>query len=262
MAARYPDKFVVMEPVGEINDPYNPPEYRPMYTGRCRCFLRKPTALRVGSVKDSDFRIVVPDRSMPDVGENYRVCVKMHTNKNNKFWDHVGYVTDFARYDRVCNIDFQMVKENVIYEDIPGEVIDVEKRSLTTVEYEGFFLEGISVAKDRIVKAAGEPITIAVEDDIAGDAGDVLTEICKKNENGEFVVWDVGEHLSYRNNGRSGLIYIPSYTEYEDDDETERENTYYMLAFTKDDEGQYPRYDYYDVVDVEPAFVFKYEVVK
>jgi len=68
---------------------------------------------------DCTHQVVIPDRSMPEIGENYKVGVKMHTSKDAKDWTLVGYVKDFARYDRVCNLYFQMVKENLIAEDMP-----------------------------------------------------------------------------------------------------------------------------------------------
>ena len=267
--ARFPDKFIVMQPVGNIDDPYNPPEYKMLYSGKCRCYLRKPTATRIGTVKDSDFRIVVPDRSMPDVGENFRVCVKMHTNKNNRFWDHVGYVSDFARYDRNCEIDFNMVKENVIYEDMPSSVIDQEKRVLTTVEYDGFVLEGVSVTRDRIVLACGEPITLGISVDKT-EFEQFNWYICRKGSDGQMHVVDV-EHLDYRNNGYVGLVYIPKYEEVlmkddegfdvEDEDATNLSNTYYMAVFlNKDDEDDLMLTEDGYVLARDPDFMLEYYV--
>ena len=69
---------------------------------------------------DCSHQVVIPDRNMPDIGENFKVGVKMHTSPDEREWTLVGYVKDFARYDRVCNLYFQMVKENLIEEDMPG----------------------------------------------------------------------------------------------------------------------------------------------
>lgn len=214
-----------MQPAGDVNDPYNAPKYNVLFSGACRCFLHRQTAMRQGSVKDSDFRIVVPDRSMPDVGENYRVCVKMHTSKNNRYWDLVGYVADFARYDRVCNIDFQMVKENQIYEDIPGPVINVEKRELESIEYDGFVLEGICVTQDRIIKACAEPVTIAVERSTV-EVKDFHTYICEivedEDETEQYYMVSDLQTLNYERDGYKGLIMLP-----------EHPGTYYFVVTTE-----------------------------
>lgn len=115
---RYPDKIIILEPEG--GDPYNAPKWNEVYTGRCRCFLHRESGYRINKVMDCTHQVVIPDRSMPDIGENYKVGVKMHTSPTDRDWTLVGYVKDFARYDRVCNLYFQMVKENLIEEDVPG----------------------------------------------------------------------------------------------------------------------------------------------
>jgi hypothetical protein len=56
---------------------------------------------------------------MVDVGENYKVGVKFQNTSNGKEWDVIGYVVDFARYDRVCNLYFSLVKDQQIEEDEP-----------------------------------------------------------------------------------------------------------------------------------------------
>lgn len=122
---RYPDTIIILEPVG--GDPYNEPTWRQVYTGRCRCFLHREAAFRTNKVMDCDYQVVIPDRNMVTIGENFKVGVKMHTDQSSRNWDLVGYVKDFARYDRVCNLNFQSVKENLIYEDIPEPAIDTKE---------------------------------------------------------------------------------------------------------------------------------------
>jgi hypothetical protein len=114
---RYPDEILIVKPLVE-NDPYHAPEWEQVYQGRCRCFLDRQSGFRTNKVMDCTHQIVVPDAYMPEIGENFKVGVKMHTKRSNKY-DLVGYVKDFARYDHVCNIYIQMVKENLIEEDIP-----------------------------------------------------------------------------------------------------------------------------------------------
>lgn len=116
---RYPDKIIILEAEG--GDPYNAPTWKTVYEGRCRCFLDKESAFRTNKVMDSTHQVVIPVRDMPEIGENCKVGVKQHNNPSEQKWDLVGYVKDFARYDRVCNLYFQMVKENIIEEDVPGD---------------------------------------------------------------------------------------------------------------------------------------------
>ena len=116
---RYPDKIIIMEPVG--GDPYNAPTWNKVYEDKCRCFLDRQSAFRTNKVMDCTHQVVIPDRDMPEIGENWKVGVKMHTNPSGDEWDLVGYVKDFARYDRVCNLYFQMFKENLIAEDMPSD---------------------------------------------------------------------------------------------------------------------------------------------
>ena len=116
---RYPDKIIILEAVG--GDPYNEPTWNKVYEGRCRCFLHRESGYRIGKVMDCTHEVVIPDRNMVQIGENFKVGVKMHTNKDNRNWDLVGYVKDFARYDRVCNLYFEMVKENLVEEDVPTD---------------------------------------------------------------------------------------------------------------------------------------------
>ena len=146
--SRYSDKIIILEAIG--GDPYQEPTWRKVYEGRCRCFLHRESGYRIGKVMDCTHQVVIPDRNMVQIGENFKVGVKMHTNKDNRNWDLVGYVKDFARYDRVCNLFFQMVKENIIYEDVPGQVIDPEKRVLQVYDDEWFHIESTGLVESDI----------------------------------------------------------------------------------------------------------------
>lgn len=116
---RYPDEIIILETDGSVG-PYETPTFVEVYRGRCRCFLDRQAAFRTNRVMDCSHQVVIPDRNMPDIGENSKVGIKMHTSPNDRDWTLVGYVKDFARYDRVCNLYFQMVKENLIEEDMPS----------------------------------------------------------------------------------------------------------------------------------------------
>lgn len=138
-----------MEAVG--GTPYKRPEWKQVYTGRCRCFLHRESGYRIGKVMDCTHEVVIPDRNMVQIGENFKVGVKMHTNKDNRTWDLVGYVKDFARFDRVCNLYFQMVKENVIFEDVPPLAINTEKHALQSYEDQWFLMESIGLVEGDII---------------------------------------------------------------------------------------------------------------
>jgi len=68
---------------------------------------------------ENNYQVVIPSPKMVDIGENYKVGVKFQHTTNEKKWDIVGYVVDFARYDRVCNLYFSLVKDQQIEEDQP-----------------------------------------------------------------------------------------------------------------------------------------------
>lgn len=261
--ARYPDKFVIMKPMGEINDPYNAPEYAPVYTGACRCFLRKTTALRNGSVKDSDFRIVVPNRRMPEIGENYRACVKMHTSTDARYWDLVGYVTDFARYDRVCNIDFQMIKENVIYEDIPEPKIDAEDRQLTTLkDSNGMVLEGVSVMNGNLVVDSQELLSVYTTEQ---DKGKIIHLFQRYEEFGERWVSGIDWGYKWRDqigDWKDGFFgVVPMYNRQDIQIGTVQENnTYYLCQY--EDEPEWKNEDGILYTEDEPNCFMKFEVVE
>lgn len=123
---KYPDDIVILEIHNGGNPFQKKAAFRVVYQGKCRCYLNKPAAFRVTKVMDCDYGVVIPDRSMVSIGENFKVGIRFHNSKTNKSWDLVGYVKDFARYDRVCNLYFQMVKENLIEEDMPARWNDDE----------------------------------------------------------------------------------------------------------------------------------------
>lgn len=118
---RYPDEIIILKGIG--GDPYIAPEWQEVYKGRCRCFLDRQSAFRTNKVMDCTHQVVVPNPNMPEIGENWKVGVHMHGDPGERHWNLVGYVKDFARYDHVCNIYFQMVKENIIEEDIPEDPV-------------------------------------------------------------------------------------------------------------------------------------------
>lgn len=156
---RHPDTIVILRQIGEAT-PYDTPHFEQVYTGRCKCSLDRQSAFRMEKVMDSTYQVVIPDRSMPEIGENYIVGIKMHTNKNSRSWDLIGYVKDFARYDRVCNLYFQIPKENIILEDIPAPAVNTDKR--TNIVYNDGYMHMESVGllgEDLLVE--NEVLTIS-----------------------------------------------------------------------------------------------------
>ena len=117
---RYPDQILIQKVVGNENDPYKTPTYDQVYKGKCRVFLHKTSTVRNNKTAECDYKIVVPDNKMPEIGENARIAVKAHNNPDNNTWNIIGYCKDFARYERVCEIYMQVIKDNIIEEDIPG----------------------------------------------------------------------------------------------------------------------------------------------
>lgn len=158
---RYPDQIIILKPINTGN-PYETPSYEQVYTGACRCFLDRQAAFRTNRVMDCDYQVVIPDRNMVEIGENYKVGVKMHTNPSTMNWDLVGYVKDFARYDRVCNLYFQMVKENLVYEDIPAPAIDPDKRVLGLYDDEWVHIESTGYLDDSHYREL-EPIVFVAK---------------------------------------------------------------------------------------------------
>lgn len=117
----HPDTVVILKPSNTSN-PYGATDYSEVYRGACKCFLDKKSAFRTNKVMDNTFQVVIPDRSMPEIGEGYKVAIRYHTSpKDEDTYDLVGYVVDFSRYNRVCNLYFQIIKEEMIESDIPKE---------------------------------------------------------------------------------------------------------------------------------------------
>lgn len=114
---RYPHKIIIQRPVGHEN-PYEDVSYETVFEGRCRCFLDKLSNAAGEGISEGDYQVVIPSPRMVDVGENFRVGIKTQYTSSEKKWDFVGFVKDFARYDRVCNVYFQVVKDNQIEEEI------------------------------------------------------------------------------------------------------------------------------------------------
>lgn len=115
---RYPHKILIQKMVGEAT-PYQDAEYATVYEGRGRYFLKSKAAINDGDVSEDTYQIVIPSSKIEDIGENFKVAVKHQHTSSEKEWDLVGFVTNFARYDRVCNVFFQVIKDNQIAEDIP-----------------------------------------------------------------------------------------------------------------------------------------------
>ena len=117
---RYPDTIVILKT--DNDDPYaEEVKYTEVYRGRCRCFFLKSSNYRTGKVAECTHEVVIPDCKMPEIGENFKVGVHMHNSPGDEQWTYVGYVRDFARYDRVCNLYFEIVKENLVEEDVPTD---------------------------------------------------------------------------------------------------------------------------------------------
>lgn len=115
---RYPHKIIIQKVITE-SSPYNDAEYETVFTGRCRCFMDRRSSIDTQGDSENNYQVVIPSPKMIDIGENYKVGVKLQHTDKKKEWDLVGYVVDFARYDRVCNLYFSMIKEQQIDEDYP-----------------------------------------------------------------------------------------------------------------------------------------------
>lgn len=111
---RYPHKILIQSVIGEVS-PYQSPTYTNIFEGRCRCFMDKRSS-NGDDLSENNYQVVIPSPKMVDIGENSKVYVKMHNTINGKEWDLVGFVKDFARYDRVCNLYFQVIKDNAVVE--------------------------------------------------------------------------------------------------------------------------------------------------
>lgn len=112
---RYPHKILIQSITGE-RTPYQEPTYTNVFSGRCRCFMDKRSP-EGDELTENSYQVVIPNPKMVDIGEGFKVFVKMQNTVNGKEWDLIGFVKDFARYDRVCNLYFQVVKDETITED-------------------------------------------------------------------------------------------------------------------------------------------------
>ena len=187
---RYPDEIIILEAVG--GDPYNAPSWQQVYRGRCRCFLDRQAAFRTNKVMDCTYQVVIPDRYMEEIGENFKVGIRMHTSKTTRYWDLVGFVKDFARYDRVCNLYFQMVKENLIYEDLPQPIFDEKKRFLQKYEDDWFRIESVGMLErdmfleDEIVSLEFKKYMVPAEEE-GGNPTFHELKFFGRNANGDWV---------------------------------------------------------------------------
>lgn len=120
---RYPHKCVILEPPEDKDNPYaQDNEYREVYSGSCRCYNNNLTTYRTSKIMNCDFCLSIPNPRMVDIGENFKVLVKYPNIQSENEWNLVGYVKDFVRYDRNCEVYFQMIKENLVEGDIPNYI--------------------------------------------------------------------------------------------------------------------------------------------
>ena len=224
---KYPDKVIILKVNGD--GPYGNPVREQVYTGRCRAFLDGKARYRLERVMNSTYRVVIPDRKMPDIGENFVVAVRFHNNPSVLYWDVVGYVKDFARYERICEITFELVKENIIYEDIPGPSVEQSvNRTLAISEDEWLHIESTGLIAEGVV--ADEPVHIIrpekpwIDPDKPEEQWNVELQLRWLNpETGEFVVLPAGgcyivqqgEVINYNSNDNKEhhTVFIPRYPE-------------------------------------------------
>lgn len=206
---RYPDEIIILKAEG--GDPYHAPSWQLVYRGRCRCFLDRQAAFRTNKVMDCSYQVVIPDRYMEEIGENFKVGVRMHTSKTTRYWDLVGFVKDFARYDRVCNLYFQMVKENLIYEDIPQPIFDEKKRNLQKYEDDWFRIESVGmiehdiILEDEVVSLEFKKGYIAPEEE--GDNPTFGTvKFFQKNAQGEWVETNTPQCMRFLSQYQEGYF--------------------------------------------------------
>ena len=93
---RYPHKIIIQNSVGDSDNPYSDSTFETVFEGRCRCFLDKRSSGTDGEITENSYQVVIPSPNMVDIGENFKVGVKLQHNSGKK-WDLVGFVKDFAR---------------------------------------------------------------------------------------------------------------------------------------------------------------------
>ena len=116
---RFPHTILIQKPSDGYNNPFKEASYEDVYKGRCRCFINGQARFRSQKVMDADFHAVIPDPGMVTIGENYKANVSYDLNSETKY-DVIGFVKDFVRYDKVCEVFIQVIKENQIEGDVPG----------------------------------------------------------------------------------------------------------------------------------------------
>ena len=115
---RFPHTILVQKAQGDFNNPFEEVGFENVYKGRCRCFINGQDRMRANKIMDSDYHVVIPDPRMVTIGENYKANISYNVSGDEKY-DVIGYVKDFVRYDKVCELFVQVIKENQIESDIP-----------------------------------------------------------------------------------------------------------------------------------------------
>lgn len=157
---RYPDEIIILKIVGNFNQPDKDPIYEQVYRGRCRVFRDGKEHMKNGKPYICDFKVVLPEQTMTTIGDNYKVAFKYHNSVENANWDVVGRARDFARYDRVCEIYIEQTKENMIYEDMPGDTPAV--RNLSVFENDYVRIESVGL-RDGQIMIDQEPVNIRLK---------------------------------------------------------------------------------------------------
>lgn len=103
---RFPHQILVEKTDSNYN-PYSEVSFQEVYTGDCRCFCNGKAAYRSAKCESNDYEVVIPDPVMVDIGEGSKVTISNYRMNGVPL---VGYVVDFMRYDRVCNLFFRLAK--------------------------------------------------------------------------------------------------------------------------------------------------------
>lgn len=70
-------------------------------------------AIGTRTVGQNEYQAAIPNPRMIEIGENWKVVAKLHGGD----MEYVGYVTYFSRFDKVCYVNFQVIKDNPIEGD-------------------------------------------------------------------------------------------------------------------------------------------------
>ena len=127
---RYPHTILIQRAEGDFNNPFEDVSFEDVYEGRCRCFINGQARFRSNKVMDSDYHVIIPNARMVAIGENYKANVSYNIGGVRKY-EVIGYVKDFVRYDKVCEIFIQVVKENQIEGDVPSSDESAEETEST-----------------------------------------------------------------------------------------------------------------------------------